>query len=251
MKIQKIQRLYGILVLSVCLLAALSLSYTVFASEKAKKMDTLEEKKVEAVLEKEPEEEKAHAENISDEERLRKEEEKKEALRLKQEEERKKIELKRKELEKEEARKKEAERREAKKKKNAFDIEMTEKDLTNLYRLVQSEVGFMDEKSKLLVASVVLNRVKSHKFPDTVSEVVLQKLGKVYQFSPVAPGKRFWTCTVSKETKAAVDKVLKNGDYSKGALYFVAKKYTTKGGWFDRNLRWLSHHKGQDYYKER
>lgn len=137
-----------------------------------------------------------------------------------------------------------------KKSENAFNIKLSDKDLTNLYRLVQSEVGNMDEKSKMLVTSVVLNRVNNKKFPNTVSGVVLQKLGRTYQFSPVAPGRGFWTCTVSESTKKAVDKVLKNGDYSKGALYFVAKAYTTRGSWFDRNLKWILKHGGQDYYKE-
>lgn len=154
--------------------------------------------------------------------------------------------------EKKEVSKKKEEKKkvEKKKNKNAFRIELSEKDLNHLYRLVQSEVGNMDEKSKMLVASVVLNRVNNKRFPNTVSGVVLQKIGRTYQFSPVAPGKRFWTCTVSESTKKAVDKVLKNGDYSKGALYFVAKAYTTKGSWFDRNLKWILKHGGQDYYKE-
>ena len=73
-------------------------------------------------------------------------------------EERKKAEEKKKE---EEAKKK---TEEAKKKeeadKNAYNIKMSAKDKENLYRLVQSEVGYMDEKSKIYVASVVLNRVK-------------------------------------------------------------------------------------------
>lgn len=230
MNIQKIKKQYAILALLVCLFAALTLSYKVFAAESEKKAEKPVKTKVEKVEEKEVGEKKRAEEKrkLAEKERVKKEEEKKKAVE-----------------------KKEKGKKFDKKSQNAFKIKMTDKDLTNLYRLVQSEVGYMDEKSKLLVASVVLNRVKSKKFPDTVSGVVLQKLGKVYQFSPVAPGKRFWTCTVSAETKAAVDKVLKNGDYSKGALYFVAKKYTKKGWWFDKHLAWLHHHEGQDYYKER
>ena len=130
------------------------------------------------------------------------------------------------------------------------NIKLTKKELNCLYRLVQSEVGYMDEKSKIYVASVVLNRVNNGAFPNTVTGVVMQNRGGVYQFSPVAPGGRYWSCDVSKETKKAVNKVLKNGDYSSGALYFVAKNYTTanKASWFDRNLKWLFKHGGQDYY---
>ena len=157
----------------------------------------------------------------------------------------------------EETAKKEAE--EAKKKaeadKNAYNIKMTAKDKENLYRLVQSEVGYMDEKSKLYVASVVLNRVKNSSFPDTVTGVVMAHNPRtgVYQFSPVKPGGRFWKCEATKETKKAVDKVLKNGDYSNGAIAFVAKRYTTyrAAAWFDNTLHHLFHHNGQDYYRYR
>ncbi|MGP1433822.1 MAG: cell wall hydrolase [Catonella sp.] len=149
----------------------------------------------------------------------------------------------------------EEEKKKAEENKNAYNIKMTAEDRANLYRLVQSEVGYMDEKSKLFVASVVLNRVKHKSFPNTVTGVVMAHNPRtgVYQFSPVKPGGRFWNCEASKETKKAVDKVLKNGDYSKGAVAFVAKKYTTAkaAAWFDNNLRHLFHHNGQDYYKYR
>ena len=189
----------------------------------------------------------------------------------KAEEEARKIaeeEAKREEAKKEAAKRAEEEKKaeeakkkaeEAKKKaeddKNAYNIKMTDKDKENLYRLVQSEVGYMDEKSKLFVASVVLNRVKNKSFPNTVTGVVMAHNPRtgVYQFSPVKPGGRFWKCQATKETKKAVDKVLKNGDYSKGAIAFVAKRYTTAraSSWFDNTLHHLFHHNGQDYYKYR
>ena len=139
--------------------------------------------------------------------------------------------------------------------KNAYNIEMTAEDKENLYRIVQSEVGYMDEKSKLFVASVVLNRVEHSSFPNTVTGVVMAHNPRtgVYQFSPVKPGGRFWKCEATKETRQAVDKVLKNGDYSNGAIAFVAKKYTTykAASWFDNNLHHLFRHNGQDYYRYR
>ena len=150
--------------------------------------------------------------------------------------------------------KKEA-RKKAEADKNAYNIKMSAKDKENLYRLVQSEVGYMDEKSKIYVASVVLNRVKHKSFPNTVTGVVLAHNPRtgVYQFSPVKPGGRFWRCKVTDSTRKAVDKVLKNGDYSNGAIAFVAKRYTTyrAASWFDNTLHHLFHHNGQDYYRYR
>ena len=189
------------------------------------------------------------------------EEQKAEVAKKQAEEEKKAAEVAKKQAEEEkkaaEAAKKQAEeeKKKAEENKNAYNIKMTAEDRANLYRLVQSEVGYMDEKSKLFVASVVLNRVKHKSFPNTVTGVVMAHNPRtgVYQFSPVKPGGRFWNCEASKETKKAVDKVLKNGDYSKGAVAFVAKKYTTAkaAAWFDNNLRHLFHHNGQDYYKYR
>ena len=197
-----------------------------------------EEKKAAELAAKEAEEEKKAAELAT-----------KEA-----EEEKKAAELAAKQA-KEEKEKAEEAKKKAEENKNAYNIKMTAKDKANLYRLVQSEVGYMDEKSKLFVASVVLNRVKHKSFPNTVTGVVMEHNPRtgVYQFSPVKPGGRFWKCEVSKETKKAVDKVLKNGDYSKGAIAFVAKKYTTAkaAAWFDNNLHHLFYHNGQDYYRYR
>jgi len=193
------------------------------------------------------------------EEEAKREEAKKEAAKKAEEEKKAEEAAKKVEEAKKKAEETKKKAEEAKKKaeadKNAYNIKMTDKDKENLYRLVQSEVGYMDEKSKLFVASVVLNRVKNKSFPNTVTGVVMAHNPRtgVYQFSPVKPGGRFWKCQATKETKKAVDKVLKNGDYSKGAIAFVAKRYTTAraSSWFDNTLHHLFHHNGQDYYKYR
>lgn len=197
----------------------------------------------------------AESERIAMEAARKAEEEaaKKALLAEKKEEEKKKAEEKKRA--EEEKKKAEEAKKKAEADKNAYNIKMSAKDKENLYRLVQSEVGYMDEKSKLYVASVVLNRVKNKKFPNTVTGVVLAHNPRtgVYQFSPVKPGGRFWRCKVSDSTRKAVDKVLKNGDYSNGAIAFVAKKYTTykAAAWFDNTLHHLFHHNGQDYYRYR
>ena len=52
---------------------------------------------------------------------------------------------------------------------------LSEQDHDALLRIVEAEAGGEDSDGKLLVANVVLNRVNSEKFPDTVTEVVMQK----------------------------------------------------------------------------
>ena len=64
--------------------------------------------------------------------------------------------------------------------------EVSEEDYDALLRLVEAEASGEDIKGKLLVANVVLNRVKSGAFPDTIKEVIYQRQNGRAQFSPVA-----------------------------------------------------------------
>ena len=119
-----------------------------------------------------------------------------------------------------------------------------------LLRIVEAEAGCEDEEGKLLVANVVLNRVNHKSFPDTVTEVILQKENGVTQFSPVANG-RYYRVEVSEETISAVGRALTGEDISEGALYFAARKYadSDKMKWFDENLTFLFSHGGHEFFK--
>lgn len=127
---------------------------------------------------------------------------------------------------------------------------LEEDELEVLQRIVEAEAGNEDEDGKLLVANVVLNRVDSDSFPDTVTEVVFQQSKGVTQFSPVASG-RIHTVEVSEETVAAVERALAGEDISQGALYFAARKYASskKMRWFDEKLTFLFRHGGHEFYK--
>lgn len=127
--------------------------------------------------------------------------------------------------------------------------DLSDADYEALLRIVQAEAGCEDEKGKMLVAGVVLNRVESSRFPDTVREVVFQNENGVYQFSPVANGS-YDKAVVSEETRAAVDKVLAGEDVTQGALYFAARKYADeeKMKWFDRCLTRLFAYGGHEFY---
>ena len=119
-----------------------------------------------------------------------------------------------------------------------------------LCRIVEAEAGGEDEEGKLLVANVVLNRVNSDKFPDTVSEVVFQKEQGVTQFSPVSNG-RYYCVEISEETINAVGRAMKGEDISQGALFFAARKYadSDRMRWFDENLTFLFQHGGHEFFK--
>ena len=127
---------------------------------------------------------------------------------------------------------------------------LSDDDREMLLRIVEAEAGNQDEEGKLLVANVVLNRVESEKFPDTVTDVVLQKENGVCQFSPVS-NRTLWTVEVSEETEDAVERALMGEDISDGALYFAARQYadSEKMKWFDNHLTFLFKHGGHEFFK--
>lgn len=118
-----------------------------------------------------------------------------------------------------------------------------------LLRIVEAEAGGEDEEGKILVANVVLNRVESDEFPDTIEGVIFQRNGKVTQFSPVADG-RYYTVKISEETISAVNKALSGEDLSQGALYFAARSSADSDNmrWFDRHLTFLFKHGGHEFF---
>lgn len=127
--------------------------------------------------------------------------------------------------------------------------ELDEKDYETLLRIVESEAGGEDEDGRLLVANVVLNRVNSERFPNTVTEVVFQREKGVSQFSPAGSG-RIWSVQISEQTVKAVQRALEGEDISQGALYFAARKYAASDRmrWFDEHLTFLFKHGGHEFF---
>lgn len=127
--------------------------------------------------------------------------------------------------------------------------QLSEQDYDSLLRIVEAEAGGEDSDGKLLVANVVLNRVNSESFPDTVTEVVMQREKGVAQFTPTVDG-RFRNIAVSEETYEAVERALYGEDISQGALYFCARKQTdaNKMKWFDQNLTRLFAYGNHEFF---
>lgn len=134
-----------------------------------------------------------------------------------------------------------------------FLMELSKEERVVLERIVEAEAGGEDIYGRMLVANVVLNRVLSEEFPDTVEGVVFQNNGKTYQFSPVRKGGRYYTITVSEVTKRAVDRVLAGEDYSDGAKYFFARRLTSsqKAKWFDSALSKVLEYGCHEFFKDK
>ena len=86
-----------------------------------------------------------------------------------------------------------------------YHLDMAELEV--LLKIVEAEAGCEDEEGKLLVANVILNRLNSDKFPDSVSEIVFQQENGITQFSPVSDGS-YDRVQISEETVRAVGRAL-------------------------------------------
>lgn len=129
-----------------------------------------------------------------------------------------------------------------------FVLEFSEEDYQVLCTIVEAEAGDQDAKGRILVANVIINRVKKEgKFGNTIKEVVFANNGKTYQFSPTRPGGRYYRVTPSELTIECVDRALRGEDYSEGALYFCMK--TSPNSWFNTSLQFLFKHQDHYFYK--
>ncbi|SRR5690554_1603867 len=101
------------------------------------------------------------------------------------------------------------------------------KDLELLARLIHGEARGEPYEGQVAVGAVVLNRVKSPGFPNTIREVIFQK----NQFSAVSDG-QFYLEPNETAYRAARD-ALSGRDPSLGALFFYNPKTA-------KTLYWLS-----------
>lgn len=115
-----------------------------------------------------------------------------------------------------------------------------------LERIVEAEAGDQDIRGRQMVANVVLNRLQSSKFPNTVEKVVFAHR----QFSPVSNGS-YYRVDVSDKTKRAVEKALMEKDNTKGALYFMYRAGSDAGNvsWFDRDLTKLCEYGCHEFFR--
>nr|WP_309100097.1 cell wall hydrolase [Fredinandcohnia onubensis] len=96
---------------------------------------------------------------------------------------------------------------------------VTSQDKELLAKLVHAEAKGEPYAGKVAVATVVLNRVDSSEFPDTIKEVIYEKVeGGSYAFSPVADGSI--NQQADEESKRAVDEAITFRGQGKGSLFF-------------------------------
>lgn len=122
----------------------------------------------------------------------------------------------------------------------------SEEDYQVLLRIVQAEAGICDQNGKIMVANVILNRVRDSEFPNNITDVVYQRS----QFSPVSNG-AINRVKVTQETIDCVNRALSGEDYSQGALFFMYRGGSRSHAvnWFDRNLTFLFKHGNHEFFR--
>ena len=109
-------------------------------------------------------------------------------------------------------------------------------------KLGQCEAGGCAE-SQYLEMMVVINRLKSDDFPNSIKEVIYQD----QQFSVVNEGK-FAKAEPTVESHLALAMVEQGIDTSEGALYVEASTNSSES-WHNQNKEFLYESHGQRYYK--
>lgn len=118
-------------------------------------------------------------------------------------------------------------------------------DVYMLERIAMAEAESEDTEGKALVMLVVLNRVWSEKFPDTIEGVIFQGGA----FTSVGNG-RYDSVEPDADCVAAMEMITTDQwDESQGALYF--EKASNESTWHTRNLEKLFTHGAHTFYIEK
>lgn len=115
-------------------------------------------------------------------------------------------------------------------------------DAERLMKIAMAEAEGESTAGKALVMLVVLNRVWSDEFPDTIEEVIFQP----GQFSVTEEGGRYYTTEPDEGCREALYLVSMGWDESQGALYFESCK---SDSWHSRNLEYLFREGNHRFYR--
>ena len=114
-----------------------------------------------------------------------------------------------------------------------------------LARIIQAESGAEPYRGKLAVGNVILNRVASTDFPNSIYGVIFDRKNGI-QFTPVANGTIY--NTPSAESIRAAEECLAGTRVVGNCLYFFNPKTATKASWIVQNCRYYTSIGDHDFY---
>lgn len=108
-------------------------------------------------------------------------------------------------------------------------IPYTDSDIDLLARLIYAEAQSEPYKAQVAVGAVVVNRVQSSAWPNTVRDVIYQRVNGYYQFTPVLNG---WiNKPASAQARQAAIDALKGYDPTNGAQFYFDDSTTNTWLW--------------------
>lgn len=102
---------------------------------------------------------------------------------------------------------------------------ITSEDIELLAKLINAEARGEGYRGQLAVGAVILNRLASDKFPNSLREVIYQRTKGGYQFSPVGDGSI--NLPPSPSALKAAKEAIKGEDPTEGALFFYNPQLST------------------------
>ena len=113
----------------------------------------------------------------------------------------------------------------------------TEKDIQIMANAVYGEARGEPYEGQVAVAAVILNRLESPEFPDTISEIIFQPRA----FTVVADG-QIWL-TPNERAKEAVLDAINGWDPTENALYYFNPKTATSSWiWSRPQIKQIGEH---------
>ena len=120
-----------------------------------------------------------------------------------------------------------------------------DEDLYWLSRIIHAEAQGESYQGKVAVGNVVLNRVSSSQFPNSIKGVVFDKQNGYTQFSPVIDGSIY--NTPNSDSVRAAKEVLAGAKPVGGALYFLNPQKSTNF-WITSNRKYMTTIGKHDFY---
>jgi N-acetylmuramoyl-L-alanine amidase len=97
--------------------------------------------------------------------------------------------------------------------------EVNQEDVEWLAKMIHSEAKGESFEGQVAVGAVIMNRVESDLFPNTIKEVLLEQSNGYYQFTPAETG-ILHTATPNDENYEAAKRAINGEDPTNGALFF-------------------------------
>lgn len=117
-------------------------------------------------------------------------------------------------------------------------------DLYWLARIIQAESGNQPLEGKIAVGTVILNRVASPQFPNTIYDVIFDRRCSV-QFTPTANGSIY--NTPSADSVLAAKLCLDGAREAENSLYFVTSRSASRS-WAGRNRPYVETIGAHNFY---